>query len=210
MATSTTAPRRNCKISSTGSGDRSGSEATPPAQVPSRLAGIDGEFIAVFLDERSTVTTVITDALGRLPIYIGTHEEGVCLSRGLEVAADAGTPDREYDRLAIAQRLCFGYPLGTRTALENVRKPRPAAWIAFRPAGEVTADQYHTIDLGVRLTPVAPGSETPANSPACSRNRAGVGRVQANGRFSRCRAGSTLGRCSGGSWPRASSARRRR
>ena len=147
MATSTTAPRRNCKISSTGSGDRSGSEATPPAQVPSRLAGIDGEFIAVFLDKRSTVTTVITDALGRLPIYIGTHEEGVCLSRGLEVAADAGTPDREYDRLAIAQRLCFGYPLGTRTALENVRKPRPAAWIAFRPAGELTTEQHHTVAL---------------------------------------------------------------
>lgn len=86
----------------------------------------DGDFLVVLRDDDGIA--VLNDPLARLPVYYGTVDGSVVVSRELkfprELARRRGRP-LELDRLGVGQRLLFGYPLGDRTLFDDVRTLPP-------------------------------------------------------------------------------------
>lgn len=111
------------------------------------IANQDGDFVVCVLDSRRGTVHVVTDALGRLPLYLH-HSPGLfVLSRELSFVARL-LPRLRFDRMGVAQLLLIGYPLGGRTLVDDVTRPCGASWISF-DAGlrEVRARRFDFIDL---------------------------------------------------------------
>lgn len=93
------------------------------------LLTIDGEFVVCICRKNSKQVAIMNDALGRLPLYYYSGGDGkLVVSRELRFVADL-SDTMIFDRMAIAQYLLFGYPLGKRTLLENVFRLEPATLI---------------------------------------------------------------------------------
>lgn len=92
------------------------------------LAGVDGDFVAFFIDKRTARIGIVNDLFGRLPLYCHRTGERFILSRNLRFIANRMNPIR-FDRMAFAESLWIGYLLGKRTLLEGVERLPPATWI---------------------------------------------------------------------------------
>lgn len=107
-------------------------QANSHGRIRSMLLGIDGEFIAVIRHKRTAVFYIVTDLLGRLPLYYSQDDRSIVISRRMNVVAKVHER-REYDRLAIAQYLLFGYSLGTSTIVKGVHRLGPGAVVTIDP-----------------------------------------------------------------------------
>lgn len=147
---------------------------TDEATLGSWVAAVDGEFVICAVDRRSEDVTVVTDCLGRLPLYRGTSGNRRVLSRqhrvvvealaspesgsgsglpselepksGSEPLKPASTSKPTFDRLGVAQTLLFGYTLGRRTMIEGVRSLPPAARIVIDGDG-IDVTRLHSFDF---------------------------------------------------------------
>jgi asparagine synthase (glutamine-hydrolysing) len=140
------------------------------------LVDRDGEFVLVAVERATGRLAVCTDALARLPIYAAVGEERVVVGRQLGwVARTAGRP--RLDALALAESLCWLYPLGARTLVDGVVRVPPATLLRVERDGRVERRVLR------RLT-VAAGAPEPAldalvggfRAAASARVRAGAGR----------------------------------
>lgn len=95
----------------------------------------DGEFVIAIIGDDSEEAIVITDALGRLPLYRAEQCDRTVVSRDYGVVAKAFDGEPEYDRLGIAQFLTFGYSLGERTMLSYVNSVPPATAVHVGSGG---------------------------------------------------------------------------
>lgn len=103
----------------------------------------DGEFVVVAVEKETGRVAICNDALGRLPVYWHEAEGGVTVSRDLAFITET-TVRLAFDRMAVAQYLSFGYPLGDRTLLEGVRRLPPASIVRVDPSdADVTVEQHH-------------------------------------------------------------------
>ena len=102
----------------------------------------DGEFLVLAFDRRSGDLALVTDALGRLPVYHATVGDAVVVSRELkfvrEFARRLGAPLR-VDRRSVAQLLLFGYPLGSRTVFAGVHQVPPGSCVRVGDDIDVTS-----------------------------------------------------------------------
>ena len=89
----------------------------------------DGDFVLTLICPRRAAALVVNDALGRLPVYIGSNDRGIALARELKFVRRWGGYDKP-DRHAVAQSLIFGWPLGRRTYALGVSRMREASSIA--------------------------------------------------------------------------------
>lgn len=92
------------------------------------LLGTDGDFVVFMLHKASGDVAIVNDVLGRLPLYYYQADGRLFVSRELRFVSDLAHR-RTFDRMAIAQYLLFGHPLGRRTLLENVNRLPPASLI---------------------------------------------------------------------------------
>lgn len=92
------------------------------------LLGTDGDFLVFMLHKSSSEIAIVNDALGRLPVYYCETNSKFLAARELRFITDV-VPGRKFDKMAIAQYLLLGYPLGQRTLLENVNRLAPASLI---------------------------------------------------------------------------------
>lgn len=92
------------------------------------LLNIDGDFIIFILSKCTKEICIINDALGRLPLYYHNVNGELLVSRELRFISNL-ISDKQFDRMAIAQCLLFGYPLGKRTLFENVLYLKPGSLI---------------------------------------------------------------------------------
>jgi asparagine synthase (glutamine-hydrolysing) len=107
------------------------------------LARADGDFVAILVDKKIGDVFIINDLFGRLPLYSCRTAGELIVSRELRFIRQLLERSR-LDRMAIAQHLLIGYPLGKRTLLENVDRV-PAA-TCIRVAGarrEIRIDRLH-------------------------------------------------------------------
>lgn len=94
------------------------------------LLKTDGEFILYALNKKTKDFAIMNDALGRLPFYYHNNVHlGLIISRELQFTSQfiQSANDGKFDRMAIAQYLLFGYPLGKRTLLANVSRVQPGS-----------------------------------------------------------------------------------
>ena len=92
----------------------------------------DGEFLVIARSKSTPNIAVFSDHLSRLPVY-WTRVGGVLmLSRHLEVFVKH-FPDVALDPMGVAQSLVFGYSIGARTLLRDVKVFNPGTLMLFRP-----------------------------------------------------------------------------
>lgn len=110
--------------------------------LPRTLLRTDGDFIAVFRRKSTTDWAVVTDVMGRLPLYAHTTSSRTCLTRDFHLfnRLSAGPAP---DRLGAAQQLTFGYPLGNRTLRQGVERLPPGT--VLRPGSSPTTIRQHRI-----------------------------------------------------------------
>jgi asparagine synthase (glutamine-hydrolysing) len=97
------------------------------------LLGSDGDFVIVLLHRGSGELRILTDALGRLPLYCHVSGSGLLVSRELRLIARL-LGRLAFDRLALANFLLTGYLFGRRTWLEGVERLPPATLLEADPA----------------------------------------------------------------------------
>lgn len=94
------------------------------------LLDTDGDFIVFALENNTKKFIAFNDALGRLPLYYQKTPNGICISRETRFITNLSN-NITFDKMSIAQNLLFGYPLGTRTLVENINRLLPATIISI-------------------------------------------------------------------------------
>ncbi|MDQ2914199.1 MAG: asparagine synthase-related protein [Chloroflexota bacterium] len=121
-------------------------------------AAQDGEYVIVLLHPARRRVFVFTDPLGRLPLYYSLDDRRLLLSRECNFIVDV-QGKATFDRIALAQFLCFGYPIGTRTLFDGVqRAPAALALSAEASRGRLQAETRAFVehDLGQKDSPARP------------------------------------------------------
>jgi asparagine synthase (glutamine-hydrolysing) len=95
---------------------------------------IDGDFVLVIQERRSRDVVIFNDFLGRLPLYVYRTDSILIVSRDLSLIMRL-KGRVVFDRLALAEHLLYGYPLGPRTLFNGIeRVPASAAFQVRRKA----------------------------------------------------------------------------
>jgi len=83
------------------------------------LLNHDGEYLIVVVPRHGHEVFVFNDIFGRLPWYHSSSSDRLLISRECKFIVRS-SKQSSFDRLAWAQSLWFGYPLGTRTLFQDV------------------------------------------------------------------------------------------
>ena len=105
----------------------------PRTPISEWLGKTDGDFVALLYHKETRDIVIINDIFGRLPLYCYRTTDKLIVSRELRFICRLMGRTR-FDRMALAQHLLVGYPLGERTLLENVDRLPPATCIRITPA----------------------------------------------------------------------------
>jgi asparagine synthase (glutamine-hydrolysing) len=118
------------------------------------LLKTDGEFILYALNKKTKDFAIMNDALGRLPFYYHKNVHlGLIISRDLQFTSQfiQSANDDKFDRMAIAQYLLFGYPLGKRTLLANVSRVQPGSLLRISDINnQFNIDILHSFNFDSR------------------------------------------------------------
>lgn len=114
-----------------------GLDAAVCERIRSWLLNTDGEFVLLVQHKQTGVVYIVTDALGRLPLYYSRNEQSIMVSRHMDLVAAVQDCMVE-DRLGIAQYLLFAYSLGNRTLFQGVRCTEPSSIIMIDPQSALT------------------------------------------------------------------------
>ncbi len=111
------------------------------------LLAHDGEYLVLVRDKRTSQWSLVNDALGRLPVYYSRVDGLEVISREIRFVAESLRTVR-MDRMALAQYLLLGCPLGRRTTLEEVDCLAPATMLRFGlPGGGTDRTVLYRLNL---------------------------------------------------------------
>jgi asparagine synthase (glutamine-hydrolysing) len=107
--------------------------STDSAERPIRDWLLDkaGDFVIVFVHRKTNRICLFNDLLGRLPLYYSRVNDEIVFSRELRFIAGLN-PGRRFDKMAIAQYLLWGYPLGSRTLFEDAQRLGPGTTVEIQ------------------------------------------------------------------------------
>ena len=109
------------------------SKEPPESRAENWILENDGEYIAVLFEKATGGLAILSDALGRLPLYYQSLPTGeMLLAREPKYVVSAAS-NSHLDRIGIGQFLMFGYNLGTRTMSDGLSRVEPATLIRFLP-----------------------------------------------------------------------------
>ena len=104
----------------------------PRSHLSRWLLRTDGDFLLVLVHKADGCIYVINDVFGRLPTYIHLRDGWLILSRDLRrVTQVLGAAD--FDRMATAQYLLLGFPLGNRSWFAGIKSLEPGALVRIAP-----------------------------------------------------------------------------
>lgn len=129
---------------------RADSAAGCAAHLKEFIAQADGEFVVVAEQPDSGRALIFNDVLGRLPLFMakGPGESGLIIGRSLSaVMAMRGTTPGP-DRLGIAARLLFSYPLDSRTEHEGIASFPESGLVWVGGCGQEPTLVVGTVDYG--------------------------------------------------------------
>jgi asparagine synthase (glutamine-hydrolysing) len=116
-------------------------------ELAARLLDSDGDFVICLRHRTTGAVSILTDVLGRLPLYYHRTPDAVVVSRELRFIASV-MRERRFDRMALAQYLLTGHPLGSRTLLDSVQRLPGATLIRIGGDGrDVRVTALHRLDL---------------------------------------------------------------
>lgn len=106
------------------------------ADVQTWVERTDGVFVLLAVHQPTQQWTLLTDAVGTLPLYLSQAHGCITRTFALFHHLDASPP---FDRIGAAQQLHLESPLGPRTLLEGVKRLPPAT--CLRGHGTVLAER---------------------------------------------------------------------
>lgn len=111
------------------------------------LLHTDGDFLLVLVHKADGSIAVINDVFGRLPTYVHLQDGCLILSRDLRrVTQVLGAVD--FDRMALAQYLLLGFPLGKRSWFTGIEYLEPASLVFISPAdASIKVTKLHEFNL---------------------------------------------------------------
>jgi asparagine synthase (glutamine-hydrolysing) len=133
---------RRDRLRAVGAALRRGDQATL-----ARFLGRDGEFAVVAASGDGVA--LLTDAAGGLPCYhavVGDCEVVTREPRVVRTLARVLDDPPALDRLAAAQRLLFGHPLGRRTPFAGVERLPPATRLSLPTDADATERRVDPVD----------------------------------------------------------------
>lgn len=95
------------------------------------LSTCDGDFVIMLFNDKTGDVVIVNDVFSQLPLYCYRTPDTLIVSRELRFIAN-GMNTVRFDRMALAQYLLFGFPLGTRTLLDNVERVAPGTRLFMR------------------------------------------------------------------------------
>ena len=101
-------------------------------KLQSWLKDSDGDFVLSVFRKSDKKMFFLNDILGRLPVYFFKSKNEFILTRDFSQISNL-IPEISTDKMALAQTLLFGYPLGKRTLFDNVFCLKPATLMVFNP-----------------------------------------------------------------------------
>ena len=111
------------------------------------LLDTDGDFVICLRHQTTGAVSILTDVLGRLPLYYHRTADTVVVSRELRFIAKV-MRDLRFDRIALAQYLLTGHPLGSRTLIDGVQRLAGATLIRISGDGrDVRVVNLHRLDV---------------------------------------------------------------
>lgn len=120
-------------------------------RIRSWLLEADGEFIVLIYHKLTGVACLLTDALGRLPLYYARDEQSIVISRKLDFVVVAHERNT-FNRMGIAQYLMFGYSLGDKTLVQGVYALDPGSAITIDPrSSQIEIQRVHTFCFSEKL-----------------------------------------------------------
>lgn len=90
----------------------------------------DGEFVVVLINSILQKGLIFNDRFGRLPLYLLQEQGKWCITREIGFVRQL-TQHPKADKVAMAENLLFGYPLGNKTFDKRVKRIPPSTQIAF-------------------------------------------------------------------------------
>jgi asparagine synthase (glutamine-hydrolysing) len=121
-------------------------------QLRNWFLGTDGDFVIFALRKGTGDIAILNDALGRLPVYCSREMDEVIISRELRFVAKL-RERIEYDRVAIAEYLLFGYACGRRTFLQNTERLPPSALLRIRGATtSISLRKLHVFNFDQKIS----------------------------------------------------------
>jgi asparagine synthase (glutamine-hydrolysing) len=104
----------------------------PRSRLARWLLHTDGDFLLVLIHKADGGIAVINDFFGRLPTYVHLRDGGLILSRDLRLVTQVlGAAD--FDRMALAQYLLLGFPLGNRSWFAGIKSLEPGILVRIAP-----------------------------------------------------------------------------
>ena len=119
----------------------------PRSRLAKWLLHTDGDFLLVLVHKADGGIMVINDVFGRLPTYVHLRDGCLILSRDLRrVTQMLGAAD--FDRMALAQYLVIGFPLGKRSWFTGIEYLEPASLVSISPAdASIKVTKLHEFNL---------------------------------------------------------------
>lgn len=120
-------------------------------QISSFFENLDGDYIIYLYDSSKNKLFVITDPLGRLPLYYFYSTNKTIISRDYGfILENLIYPD--IDKFGIAEDLLFGYPLGEKTFIKNVKRVKHGSVICCKlNSDEIEIHQYIDFDFSYKI-----------------------------------------------------------
>ncbi len=96
------------------------------------LLTTDGDFLLTLIHKAEGRMAVLNDIFGHLPTYFHRRDQRFILSRNLRFIT-AALGGSSFDRMALAQYLLVGFPLGTKSLFDGVEYLEPASLVLVSP-----------------------------------------------------------------------------
>lgn len=113
----------------------------------------DGEYIALVFDTVSGNLTLMTDALGQLPLFYQELPGAILIAREPKYII-AAADNKRLDPIGIAEFLMNGYNMGDRTMSAEIKRFAPATLVRFRPhENAIKIQRVHQWRLGAEIDP---------------------------------------------------------
>ncbi|MBI9032930.1 MAG: hypothetical protein JEZ03_00525 [Bacteroidales bacterium] len=110
------------------------------------IKNTDGEFIISCIEKQSGRILIFNDYLGRLPFYYYKTDNDFVASREISFITENYNP--ETSKIASAESLLFGYPLGNRTLHKDCYRMMPSSTLMFEPENnQLLIKELHLINF---------------------------------------------------------------
>jgi asparagine synthase (glutamine-hydrolysing) len=111
------------------------------------LLEVEGDFLLILVNKADGRIAVINDVFGHLPTYYHLQDDLLILSRDLRAITQA-LGKATFDRMALAQYLLLGFPLGKRSWFGGIEYLEPASLISISPGdASIKVTKLHEFNL---------------------------------------------------------------